>query len=71
MRPKLPSKIGAELVLLAQSPEMLRWLNWHGFEVSRGDDTSWRLRRWCRAGVVTGEAEPRCPAGAARLIIAA
>jgi hypothetical protein len=71
MRPKLPSKIGAELVLLAQSPEVLHWLNWHGFEVSRGDDTSWRLRRWCGPGSVTRDAEPRCPAGAARLIVAA
>jgi len=26
MRPILPSKIGAELVLLIHSPEVLRWL---------------------------------------------
>jgi hypothetical protein len=71
MRPNLPSKIGAELVLLAQSPEVLRWLNWHGFEVFRGDHSSWWLRRWCGPGVTTREPEPYCPAGAGRLIIAA
>jgi hypothetical protein len=70
MRPKLPSKIGAELILLIHSPEVLRWLNWHGFEVYRGDVSSWRLRR-CRAEVMKREAEPYCPAGAGRLIIAA
>jgi hypothetical protein len=71
MRPNLPSKIGAELVLLIHSPEVLRWLNWHGFEILRADGTSWRLRRSSRPGVMTGEAEPYCPAGARRLIIAA
>ena len=71
MRPRLPSKIGAEVVLLIQSAEVLRWLNWHGFEVSRGDGSAWRLRRWCGPGAVTRDAEPHCPAGAARLIIAA
>ena len=71
MRPKLPSKIGAELVLLAQSPEVLTWLTWHGFEVCRSEQSSWRLRRWSRPGVTTREPEPYCPAGAGRLIIAA
>jgi hypothetical protein len=71
MRPNLPTKIGAEVIVLAQSPETLQWLNWQGFEVSHGDGSSWRLRRSRRLGVVTREAEPRCPAGAARLIVAA
>jgi hypothetical protein len=71
MRPNLPSRIGAELVLLVHSPEVLRWLNWHGFEVFRGDGSSWRLRRWCPPGMMTCEAEPYCPAGARRLIMAA
>lgn len=71
MRPKLPSKIGAELVLLVHSPEVLRWLNWHGFEIFRGDGSSWRLRRSCPPGMTTREAEPHCPAGARRLIMAA
>jgi hypothetical protein len=71
MRPNLPSRIGAELVLLVHSPEVLRWLNWHGFEVFRGDGSSWRLRRWCPPGMMTREAEPYCPAGARRLILAA
>jgi hypothetical protein len=71
MRPNLPSRIGAELVLLVHSPEVLRWLNWQGFEVFRGDGSSWRLRRSCPAGMMTCEAEPYCPAGARRLIIAA
>jgi hypothetical protein len=70
MRPKLPSGIGAELVLLAQSPEVLRWLNWHGFEVVRTDRSAWWLRR-CAPRTTTREAEPYCPAGAGRLIIAA
>jgi hypothetical protein len=69
MRPNLPSKIGAELVLLIHSPEVLRWLNWHGFEILRGDASSWRLRRWSPHGVMTCE-EPHCPAGAGRLIMA-
>ena len=71
MRPKLPSKIGAELVLLIQSPEVLRWLTWHGFEISRDDGASWRLRRSSRPRRLAREAEPYCPAGAGRLIIAA
>jgi hypothetical protein len=71
MQPKLPSKIGAELILLAQSPEVLRWLNWHGFEVSRGDGSSWRLRRWRAPGAVARDAKPYCPAGTVRLIVAA
>ena len=71
MRPKLPSKIGAELVLLIQSPEVLRWLNWQGFEISRDDGSSWRLRRCSRPGLMTRDAEPYCPAGAGRLIMAA
>jgi hypothetical protein len=71
VRPNLPSKIGAELVLLIHSPEVLRWLNWHGFEVFRSDSSSWWLRRFCRAGLMMREAEPYCPAGAARLIIPA
>ena len=71
MRPKLPTRIGAELVLLAQSPDVLRWLNWHGFAVFHNDNSEWRLRRLCRSGVMTREAEPHCPAGAGRLIIAA
>jgi hypothetical protein len=50
---------------------VLRWLNWHGFEVFRGDQSSWRLRRCCRAGAMTREAEPYCPAGTGRLVIAA
>ena len=71
MRPKLPSKIGAEVVLLTHSPDVLRWLNWHGFEVYRGDGSSWRLRRWRAAGAMTTEAEPYCPAGTGRLLMAA
>ncbi len=71
MRPKLPSTIGAEVELLIQSPEVLRWLTWQGFEVFRGDGSSWRLRRRSRPGAVTRDAEPHCPAGAARLIVAA
>jgi hypothetical protein len=71
MRPKLPSKIGAELVLLAQSAEVLRWLNWQGFEVYHNDNSELRLRRWRRSGAMTREAEPHCPAGAGRLIVAA
>jgi hypothetical protein len=70
MRPILPSKIGAELVLLIHSPEVLRWLNWHGFDF-RGDGSSWRLRRWSPPGVMICEAEPCCLAGAGRLIMAA
>jgi hypothetical protein len=71
MRPKLPSKIGAEVELLIDSPEVLRWLNWNGFEVSHGDHASWRLRRWSKPGLLRREPEPRCPAGAGRVIIAA
>ena len=71
MRPNLPSRIGAELILLIHSPEVLRWLNWHGFQVFRDDNSSWWLRRQCGPGMMAREAEPHCPAGAARLIIAA
>jgi hypothetical protein len=71
VRPNLPKKIGAELVLLAKSPEVLRWLNWHGFEIFRSENSEWWLRRWCAPGVTTQEAEPYCPAGAGRLIIPA
>ena len=70
MRPNLPSKIGAELILLAQSPEVLRWLNWQGFGIFDADQSALRLRRWCRPGVMMKEPEPHCPAGAGRLIIA-
>jgi hypothetical protein len=71
MRPKLPSKIGAELILLIHSPEVLHWLDWHGFEVSRDEGSSWRLRRSRRPGLMNRDPEPYCPAGAGRLIIAA
>ena len=70
MKPKLPSKIGAEIVLLIHSPEVLRWLNWHGFEVVRGDHSAWWLRRRATGSRARG-AEPYCPAGAGRLVIAA
>jgi hypothetical protein len=71
VRPKLPPTIGAEVVLLIQSPEVLRWLTWQGFEIFRGDGSAWRLRRRSRPGATAGGAEPYCPAGAARLIMAA
>ncbi len=71
MRPNLPSRIGAELVLLVHSPEVLRWLNWHGFQVFCGDGSAMRLRRRCPPGAMTSEAEPYCPAGTRRLIMPA
>ena len=69
MRPKLPSRIGAEVELLVPNPEVLRWLTWNGFEVSNDDQAAWKLRRRSRPG--TTKLEPRCPAGAGRLIVAA
>jgi hypothetical protein len=71
VRPNLPSRIGAELILLIHSPEVLRWLNWHGFQIFRDDNSSWWLRRQSGPGAMGREPEPYCPAGAARLIIAA
>ena len=73
-RPNLPSTVGALSDLLTHDPALIRWLNWHGFEIVSGDQSTYRMRRSRPPGPrfdhSTGVPipEPICPPGAERLI---